>query len=62
MRKYLILGMLAVLTMAGAVAEGFFDGLPQQVVQANGLLTIILAMAFVIWTLRIQSGDFTKKD
>ena len=41
MSKYLILGILAVLTMAGAVAEGFFDGLPQQIVQANGLLTII---------------------
>ena len=62
MTKYFILGLLAMLTMIGAVAEGLFDGLPQRFVQVNGLLTIVFAMAFVIWTLKIQSGGFGKKD
>ena len=62
MKKYIILGLLAMLTIIGAVAEGLFDGLPQQFVQVNGLLTIIFAMAFVIWTLKIQTGGFRKKD
>ena len=62
MNKYIVLGLLAMLTMTGAVAEGLFDGLPQLFVQVNGLLTIIFAMAFVVWTLKIQSGGFGKKD
>lgn len=62
MTKYFILGLLAMLTMIGTVAEGLFDGLPQQFVQVNGLLTIVFAMAFVIWTLKTQSGGFGKKD
>jgi len=62
MKKYIVLGLLAMLTMTGTLAEGLFDGLPQRLVQVNGLLTIIFAMAFVVWTLKIQAGEFRKKD
>ena len=62
MKKYIILGLLAMLTMIGAVAEGLVGGLPQQFVQVNGLLTIIFAIAFVIWTLKIQAGGFRNRD
>jgi len=62
MNKYIALGLLAFLTMTGAVVEALFFGLPQQIVQLNGLLTIISAMALVIWTLKVQSGDFQNKD
>jgi hypothetical protein len=62
MKKYLILAVLAMLTMTGAVAEGLFAGLPQPIVQVNGLLTIIFAIAFVIWTLKIQAGGFRNRD
>ncbi len=52
MNKYIVLGLLALLTMTGAVLEGLIEGLPQQLVQVNGALTIISAMALVVWTLK----------
>ena len=58
MKKYIILGLLALLTMTGAVLEVLVEGLPQQVVQVNGGLTIISAMVLVAWALKIQSSDF----
>ena len=61
MKKYIVLGFLALLTMTGAILEGVFQTLPQVVVQANGLLTIIAAMILVIWTLKIQADDFKNK-
>ena len=61
MKKYIVLVFLALLTMTGAVLEGVFQTLPQSVVQASGLLTIIAAMILVIWTLKIQLDDFKNK-
>lgn len=55
MKQIIILAVLGLLTMAGAATEFFFQGLPQQVVQINGLLTIILALVFVTLTLRLQA-------
>jgi hypothetical protein len=55
MKQLIILAVLGLLTIAGAATEFFFQGLPQHVVQINGLLTIILAMFFVILTLRLQT-------
>jgi hypothetical protein len=52
MNKYIVLGLLTLLTMTGAVLEGLIEGLPQQLVQVNGALTIISAMALVVWTLK----------
>ena len=60
MKKYIVLVFLALLTMTGAVLEGVFQTLPQAVVQASGLLTIIAAMILVIWTLKIQVDNFKK--
>ena len=57
MKKYTVLGLLALLTMTGAVLEGLIEGLPQQVVPLHGALTIISAMALVVWTLKVQARD-----
>jgi hypothetical protein len=55
MKKYIVLIFLAVLTMTGAVLEGLVEGLSPQLVQVNGLLTIICAGVFIFWTLRLQT-------
>jgi hypothetical protein len=57
MKKYIVLGLLALLTMTGAVLEGLIVGLPQQLVQVNGALTIVSALALVVWTLKVQARD-----
>ena len=57
MKKFIVLGLLALITMTGAVLEVLVEGLPQQLVQANGALTIISAMILVVWTLKIQASD-----
>ncbi len=57
MKKYLILIFLALLTMTGAVLEGLIEGFSPQLVQINGLLTIICAGVFVGWTLKLQTGE-----
>ena len=61
MKKYIVLVFLALFTMSGAVLESVLQSLPQVVVQANGLLTIIAAMILVIWTLKLQADDFKNK-
>lgn len=55
MKNIVILVSLGLLTMVGAVIELFFQNLPSSLVQINGLLTIVFAMLFVIWTLRLQA-------
>ncbi len=55
MKKYIILIFLVMVTMTGAVLEGLVEGLPPQLVQVNGLLTIISAGVFIFWTLRVQA-------
>lgn len=57
MKKYIVLGLLALITMTGALLEGLIEGLPQQLVQVNGALTIVSAMALVAWTLKVQASD-----
>ena len=57
MKKYIVLGLLALITMTGALLEGLIEGLPQQLVQVNGALTIVSAMALVVWTLKVQAND-----
>jgi hypothetical protein len=54
MKKYIVLIILALLAMTGAVLEGLVEGLSPQLVQVNGLLTIICAGVFIFWTLKIQ--------
>ena len=55
MKKYIVLIILAVLTMTGAVLEGLVEDISPQLVQANGLLTIICAGVFITWTLKLQA-------
>ena len=57
MKKYIVLGLLALITMTGALLEVLLEGLPQQLVQVNGALTIVSAMVLVAWTLKVQSSD-----
>ncbi len=54
MKKYIVLIFLAVLTLTGAVLEGLVEGLSPQIIQVNGLLTIICAGIFIVWTLKLQ--------
>jgi len=57
MKKYIVLGLLALITMTGALLEVLLEGLPQQLVQINGALTIVSAMALVVWTLKVQASE-----
>jgi len=57
MKKYIVLTILVLLTMTGAVLEGLVDGLSPQLVQLNGLLTIICTGILITWTLKIQAGE-----
>ena len=57
MKKYVVLIFLALLTMTGALLEGLVVDLSPQMVQLNGLLTLISAGILIGWTLRIQNGE-----
>ena len=54
MKKYIILVFLALLALTGAVLEGLVEGLSPQLVQVNGLLTIIFTGFLIVWTLKLQ--------
>ena len=54
MKKFIALALLALFAMTGAVLEGLVEGLSPQVIQVNGLLTIICAGIFVFLTLKMQ--------
>lgn len=54
MKKYIILMFLALLTLTGAVVEGLVESLSPQLVQVNGLLTIIFTGFFIVWALKLQ--------
>ena len=60
MKKYIVLIPLAILTMTCAVLEGLVPSLPAQFIQVNGLLTIVCAGVFVVWTLKVKVGSFDK--
>jgi hypothetical protein len=60
MKKYVIIAALAILTLSFAVLEGLVEGLPVQLVQLSGLLTILCTAAFIGWTLKTMLGQFTK--
>ena len=57
MKTYIALGLLALITLTGAILEGLVKDLPQHLVQLNGALTIISAMVLVAWTLKVQASD-----
>ena len=59
MRKYIILISLALTTLACVVLEGLVE-LPVQFIQFNGLLTIVCTGIYVIGTLKMHVGDFSK--
>ena len=54
MKTSIILALLALLAVAGAVLEGLVEGLSPQLIQVNGLLTIICAGIFIFLTLKTQ--------
>jgi hypothetical protein len=58
--KNLILISLALLAITFAVLEGLIEGLPPQFIQINGLLTIVCAGVFIVWTLKIQAERLEK--
>ena len=60
MIKTIVLTSLALLTMTCAVLEGLVESLPPQFIQITGLLTIVCAAVFIIWTLKIQAQGFKK--
>lgn len=60
MKKYIVLILLGMATMAGAVLEGLVEGLSPQLVQVNGLLTILCTGVFIFWTLKLQAGGFSQ--
>jgi len=60
MIKYIVLISLALLTVTCAVLEGLVESLPPQFIQVNGLLTIVCAAVFIIWTLKTQAQGFKK--
>lgn len=60
MIKYIVLTLLALLTVTCAVLEGLVESLPPQFVQITGLLTIVCAGVFITWTLKIQAQGFKK--
>jgi len=61
MSKYIFLVILALITLTGAVFEGLIDGLSPQVVQINGLLTILCTGALITWILKLQLGGFSEE-
>ncbi len=60
MIRYIVLTLLALLTMTFAVLEGLIESLPPQLIQISGLLTIICAGVFIFWALKIQAEGFKK--
>ena len=59
MRKYIVLILLALVTLTGAVLEGLVE-LSPQFIQINGLMTILCAGALITWTLIIQADEVLK--
>ena len=47
MIRYVVLTLLALLTMTFAVLEGLVESLPPQLIQISGLLTIVCAGVFI---------------
>ena len=60
MKKAIVLTLLALVTMTCAVLEGLVESLPPQFIQVNGLLTIVCAGVFIVWTLRAKAVSFDK--
>lgn len=60
MKRYIVLAVLALLTMTCAVLEGMVESLPPQFIQLVGLLTIICTGVFIGWMLRLQARNFKK--
>jgi uncharacterized membrane protein len=58
MKKYIILILLALLTLSGAVLEGLVENLSPHLIQVNGFLTILCTGALITWTLKIQAESF----
>ena len=60
MIKYIVLTILALLTMTCAVLEGLVEGLPPQFIQLVGLLTIVCTGVFIAWALRVQARSLNR--
>jgi hypothetical protein len=60
MKKYVVLIVLALITMTGAVLEGLVENLSPQMVQLNGLFTLISASVLIGWVLSVQEGNLSK--
>ena len=58
--KYIVLVVLALLTLTCAVLEGLLVSLPPQFIQLVGLLTIVCTGVFIGWMLRLQVRSFKR--
>jgi hypothetical protein len=54
MKKYIVPILLALFAMSGAVLEGLIKDLSPQIIQTNGLLTIICTGVLISWVLSLQ--------
>ena len=61
MSKYIFPVTLALVALTGAVFEGLVEGLSPQVVQINGLLTILCTGALITWILKLQLNGFSEE-
>jgi hypothetical protein len=59
MKKYILLLILAFATLACAILEGLVE-LSPRFIQLNGGLTIICAVVFIGWIVRLQASVFSK--
>lgn len=59
MNKYVVMVLLALMTLACVTLEGLID-LPVQFVQINGLLTILCTGAFISWTLKVHAKEYNE--
>ena len=60
MKKIIVLTSLALVAITFAVLEGLVESLPPQFIQINGLLNIVCAGVFIVWTLKVQAERFYK--
>ena len=62
MKKYFILIPLVLLTMTCSVVEGLTESLPPQFIQISGLLIIVCAVVFIVWTLKVRGKGWYKDE
>ncbi len=55
MLRNALLSILVLLTVAGALLEGFLESIPTQFIQVNGILIIFCTFIFIAWVVKFRS-------